>query len=215
MLTLPASTEYGKRIPKQKFYDKLPVNASMRRVFIDHIDTILWRNKLSTDTLNLPKGDIVTELEIFQVNLKQKDIDLSVFELIDREIPYHILFLLSFEDKFAARIGYKEASSGKTAFKVNAYYQTDWMSLEDLPLAIDGLSLDAVYENFVRQVAGETLGGKSAESLQATVNRDKARRKLERQIATLEKKVVNEKQFNRKVELNAEIKLLRKELREL
>ncbi len=34
-------------------------------------------------------------------------------------------------------------------------------------------------------------------------------------MAVLEKKIVNAKQFNRKVELNAEIKLLRKELREL
>lgn len=89
------------------------------------------------------------------------------------------------------------------------------MPLDDVPLAIDGLSLDAVCENFVRQVVCDTLDGNSAESLQDTVNRDKAKRKCERQIATLEKKVVNEKQFNRKVELNAEIKLLRKELREL
>ena len=215
MLTLPPSSEFGKRIPKQKFYDNLPVNAGMRRIFIDHIDTIVWRNKLSQDTLNLPKGDSVTEIEVLQVNLKQKEIDAAIFELIDREIPYHILFLLEYSGEYSARIGYKEASGGKSAFKVDAYYQTDWMPFEALPLSVDGLSLDAVYENFVRQVAGDALGGDKAERLQESVRRDNAKQKLERQIAKLESRMAKEKQFNRKVELNAEIKDLRNELKNL
>jgi hypothetical protein len=215
MLTLPAASAFGKRIPKQKFYDKLPVSAGMRRIFIDHIDTIVWRNKLSEDTLHLPKGDTVTEIEILQVNLKQKSIDPAIFELIDREIPYHLLFLLEYSGEFSARIGYKEANGGKSAFKVDAYYQTGWMPFEALPLEVDGLSLDAVYENFVRQVAGDALGGDKSERLQETVRRENARQKLERQIAKLESRMAKEKQFNRKVALNAEIKDLRNQLRNL
>lgn len=215
MLTLPPGSEFGKRIPKQKFYDNLPVNASMRRNFIDHIDTIIWRNKLSEDTLNLPKSDTVKEIEILQINLKQKGIDSAIFELIDREIPYHILFLLEYSGEYSARIGYKEASAGKSAFKVRVYYQTSWMPFEALPLAVDGLSLDAVYENFVRQVAGEALGGNKFERLQETVQRDNAKQKLSRKITKLERRMAKEKQFNRKVALNIEIKELRKQLKML
>jgi len=207
MLILPDSTVFGRRIPKQKFYEKLSVNAALRRVFIEQIESILWRNKLSPDTINIPKGEKVSELEILQINLRQQDIDTAVLELIDREIPYHILFLLEYGGNFQARIGYKESSGTKAAFKVSAQYQTDWMSLEDLPLFVDGLTLDAVYENFVRQVAGELLSG-GAESLADTVSRNREKQKLSRRIAVIEAKILKEKQFNRKVALNAELKEL-------
>ena len=33
MLGFPASTEFNKRIPKQKFYENLEVSPALRRVF--------------------------------------------------------------------------------------------------------------------------------------------------------------------------------------
>ncbi len=48
-------------------------------------------------------------------------------------------------------MGYKEAAgSGKTAFKVDRYYYTDWLAEEELPLHQEGLTIDAVYENLIR-----------------------------------------------------------------
>ena len=77
---------------------------------------------------------------------------------------------------------------------------------------MEGHSLDAVYENFVRQVAGESLAPAGAESLHESVERDLRRQQLQKQIAALENKIRKEKQLNRQVELNAELKKLRKEL---
>ncbi len=72
---------------------------------------------------------------------------------------------------------------------------------------MDGLTLDAVYENFVRQVAGELLSG-DTESLADMVSRNRKKQKLSRRIAAIEAKILKEKQFNRKVTLNAELKEL-------
>lgn len=217
MPIFPASTAYGRRIPKQKFYKNLSVTPALRRIFTEQIESIIWSHKLSPATVNVAKGELVEELEIFHILLRQRGLDNAVLELVDREIPYHILFLLEFDGDFQARIGYKESGVGRAAFKVDAYYQTDWMPQNALPFSLAGLNLDTIYENFVRQIAGSNLvsGADKGESLKDAIGRDKERQKLLKQIAALENKVRQEKQFNRQVVLNTELKVLKERLESL
>lgn len=216
MLNLPKSTEFNRRIPKQKFYENLSVTPAIKRVFVEQIKTIYWRNKIAASTMNLAAGGAVTELEVFELQLNQQSLDEAVLKLIDKEIPYHILFLLSFEGKVQAWIGYKEeAGSGTAAFKVNQYYHTEWLDLDKLELKLEGLSLDAVYEGYVRQIAGSALIPNNGESLKESVAREQQRRDLEKKIAALEAKIRKEKQLNRQMELNAELKKKKRELEAL
>ena len=215
MLGLPKSTEFNKRIPKQKFYENLWVTPAVRKAFAEQIKIIYWRNKLAATTLNLAPGEQVTEIEVLEIRLASPDLDEKVLRLIDSKIPYHILFLLEYHGKYQAWTAYKEAAgSGTNAFKVSNYYHTDWLPEDKLPLKIEGLSIDKVYENFVRQIAGDALRseeGKS-ESLKESVERDNRRQELEKQIAALQTKVHREKQLNKQVQLNTELKKRRKEL---
>ena len=185
MLNFPQSTEFNKRIPKQKFYENIAVTPAMKKAFVEQIKIIYWRNKIATTTLNLAAGGQVTEIEVFEVRLSAPELDESVLRQIDREIPYHILFLLEYEGKYRAVIGYKETAAGKTAFKVDRYYSTDWMDEDDLPVHLEGLTLDAIYENFVRQ------------------------------IAALEAKIRKEQQPRKKFELVQKVNVIKKQLAEL
>lgn len=213
MLGFPVSTEFNKRIPKQKFYDNLDVSPTLRRVFVDQIRLVYWRNKLAASTLNIAAGEVVSEVEVFEVRLNEPKLDEAVLKQIDKEIPYHILFILTCDGKAQAWIGYKEAAaSGSSAFKVYRYYHTDWMPEDELQLRIDGLNIDTVYESLVRQIAGDKLQADSGESLKESVERDEKKKQLEKQIATLESKMRKEKQLNRRMEMNAELKRLRKSL---
>lgn len=213
MLGFPVSTEFNKRIPKQKFYDNLDVSPTLRRVFVDQIRIVYWRNKLAASTLNIAAGEVVSEVEVFEVRLNAPKLDEAVLKQIDKEIPYHILFILTCDGKAQAWIGYKEAAaSGSNAFKVNRYYHTDWMPEDELQLRIDGLNMDTVYESIVRQIAGDKLQTDSGESLKESVQRDEQKKQLEKQIAALESKMRREKQLNRQMEMNAELKKLREEL---
>ena len=72
--------------------------------------------------------------------------------------------------------------------------------------------MDAVYESLVRQIAGDKLQTDSGESLKESVERDEKKKQLEKQIAALESKMKKEKQLNRRMEMNAELKMLKKEL---
>ena len=90
------------------------------------------------------------------------------------------------------------------------------MPESELPLKLEGLSVDAVYENFVRQIAGDVLSqGDVGESLKESVNRDEEIQALKKKIERLQAKVRKEKQLNVQMKLNAELKALKKELEEL
>jgi hypothetical protein len=216
MLALPKSTEFNKRIPKQKFYDNLNVSPALKRSFIDQIKVIYWVNKIAASTVNLAEGKDVTEIEVFEVKLNIPTLDEAVLKQIDREIPYHILFILEYENQFQAWIGYKEAAgSGTAAFKVNKYYHTEWMLEDELPIKLEGLNIQTVYENFVRQIAGEALQSSQTESLKESVERDEQAEGLRKQIDKLQTKIRQEKQLNRQMQMNAELKDLRKSLEAL
>ena len=215
MLGLPKTTEFNKRIPKQKFYENINVTPALRRIFVEQIKVVYWRNKIAPSTINLEAGNDVTEIEVFEVKLNRIPLDVSVLRQIDKKIPYHIIFLLEYEGKYQAWTAYKEkAGSGSNAFKVDTYYHTDWRLEDELGLKLDGLNMDAVYENYVRQIAGGALRVASGETerLKESVERSKQIQLLQKQIVTLQKKIRKEKQLNRQIELNAELKRLKKQL---
>lgn len=216
MLGLPKSTEFDRRIPKQKFYENLTVTPEIKRIFVEQIKTIYWRNKIAPTTLNLAEGKAVTEIEIFEIRLEEAKLDEAVLRQIDKEVPYHIVFLLEHGGKYQAWTAYKEAvSSGNNAFKVGTYYHTDWLTEEDMPIKIDGLDIDKVYENFVRQIAGDVLAAKQPECLKESVDRDMRRQELKKKMTLLEQKVKKEKQLNKQMRLNSELKRVKKELDQL
>ena len=217
MIGLPKTTEFNRRIPKKKFYENMDNSPALKKVFVEQVKNIYWRNKIAVSTTNLAEGKEVTEIEVFEVYLNSPVLDDGLLRQIDREIPYHILFLLEYQEKYQAWIGYKEAMlSGNKAFKVNSYYHTDWLSEEELPLKITGLSLDEVYENFVRQIAGNNLKVQTfGESLKNTIERNEKKQVVQKQIALLQSKIRKEKQLNKQMQMNHELKKLRKELESL
>lgn len=214
MIGLPKTTEFNKRIPKQKFYENMDISPVLKKIFVEQVKTIYWKNKIAASTTNLAAGTDVTELEVFEVRLNSPVLDDSLLRRIDKEIPYHILFLLEYQGKYQAWVGYKEAvASGNKAFKVNRYYHTEWLAEDELPLKLEGLNVDAVYENFVRQIAGDKIKTEAAgESLKESVARDEQKQALQKQIATLQAKIRKEKQLNKQMQMNNELKKLKKEL---
>lgn len=209
MIQLPETTYYGKRMPKEKFYSHLEVSATVKRSFIDDVDSFVWLNKLSASTLNVKAGDKVKEMALFEVCLKREEYDPTLFEFIDRNVPVYVVYLLRFEGNVQLLASYKEPSGNKSGtFRVVESFTSDWMPENDIDLFVDGLNLDSIYESFVRQIAGSKLKSASSENLVVDIEAEQRRAKIERQIAQLESKRRKEKQFNRQMELSAEIKKL-------
>jgi hypothetical protein len=111
---------------------------------------------------------------------------------------------------------YKEVSKTNSgAFKPGTYYHSEWMGADSLTLKLDGLDMDAVYESLIRQIAGDRLAPDETPDvldIKEAIDRDERRQKLKKEIAALTNKVQREKQFNRQVALNGELKRLCAEL---
>ncbi len=199
MLGLPRSTEVNRRVSKEKLYANAPLTPQVRSMIRDQIESVIWRNKLADSTIGIYAGEEATEIQIFEIRLRQRELDKRILPAIAKAIPYKILFIIAFGEEAQA---WMEAAG--------TFYHTPWVPLEGLTLKFQGLNLDAVYENLVRQIADGRLGTEG--NIAEAVERDKRRQKLERDIAALEKKMLREKQFSKQVELNGELKRLRKEL---
>ena len=202
MLGLPRSTQVNRRVAKEKLYQNAALTPQTRQMIKDQIESVFWRNKLADSTMAIGAGETAREIQIFEIQLRQRELDKRVLPAIAKAIPYKILFILVFGDEAQVWI---EVSG--------TFYNTDWQPLGGFTLKFEGLNLDAVYENLARQISGGRLGTDG--DIEEAVDRDKKRQKLERDIAALEKKLLREKQFNKQVELNGELKRLRKELEEL
>ena len=211
MLGLPSTTEYNKRIPKQKFYENLSVNPALKRVFVEQIQNVMWANKIAPTTMSVSEGKEVTEIEVFKITLSNDSLDESALRQMDKQIPYHIIFVLEYNEKYQVWIGYKEASSGDNAFKVNKYYHTDWLSEQDLQIRIDGLDMDSIYANLVRQIGG--IENSNDSSLGEQIADKEQREKLEKEIAKLEKLARTEKQPKKKFEYVQRVKKLKEEFK--
>ncbi len=199
MLGLPRSTEVNRRVAKEKLYQNATLTPQTREMIKDQIESVFWRNKLADSTMAISAGEAVAEIQIFEIQLRQRELDKRVLPAIAKAIPYKILFILVFGDE--AQLWIEAAGM---------FYNTDWQPLGGFALKFEGLNLDAVYENLARQISGGRLGTDG--DIEEAVDRDKQRQKLERDIVVLEKKLLREKQFNKQVELNGMLKRLRAEL---
>lgn len=217
MLGLSKATEFNRRIPKARFYENINITTSLKRLFVDEVKNIYWRNKIASTTTNLIDGEYVTEIEVFEVNLNNSQVDIDLFKFIDSVIPYHILYILEYNGKYQAWIGYKETTDiEKKISKVDRYYHTNWCEERALIVKLEGLNLDDVYENLVRQIAGDKLqSDNSIESLKQSVERDKEIETLQKQISILQNKIRKEKQLNKQIEMNTELKKLRSVLEKI
>ncbi len=211
MQPFPDSTVFGRVITKTKFYDKISVSPSVKRTFVEQVEGIVWKNKLSAKTLNVQAGERVIEIDVFEVALKSQHASDSLLRAIDNGVPHHILFLLQFDGLWQAAIGYKEIGKTAITLTVKEYYRTSWKPLDHIHLLISGMTMDEVFDNFVRQI-NTSLPEESTQSLRADLDNQAMRDKIQRKIDVLYKRMLSEKQPHRKFELFEQIRELQTQL---
>lgn len=191
-LKLPREAFVNKFIAKTKFYEKATLSSKLQKEFVDKIQKITWKYKLAESTVGITKTDTVTEIQIFEIELKEQVIPKKVLQVIDKTIPYQILYCFVFNESVAYGITLKENTS------VESYYFSNWN--KDMLFDFTGIDLEKVYQKLVKAFIRNEAKTKS--SFQEIVDGDKKIKTLENEIAALKNKISKEKQFNRKVEIN-------------
>lgn len=193
MLGLPESTEVRQFISKAAIYRKFELNNFQQTSFDEDIKKITIINEISSQTVKL-SGNDDNSFFVLEVQLKHKNYDKKNIERLSKLIEQNILLLLTYEDE--ARLA---------VFKT-ILHETEWKPLENIKLTLTGLSFDSLWENVIRTVGGIETQEESTLEEQITSNIEKA--KIQKQIDALKKKMKNEKQFNRQIEIKAEIRRL-------
>lgn len=222
MINLPSSTFVGKVVPKEKFYSKCAVNTATKNLFVKYVEQIVWQNKLTAQTMAAEKGLLVNEIDVFEVKMKSFDCPHKLFEFIDQNLHHHNVFVLTYDDKAKLFVNFKEKEKDESFLES---FETPWKLAAEPAFNLSGSNMDEIYESIVRSAApdyviasprslslpkGETEQPKP--SLKDYIIQSKQNQKIRAQIEKLEKKLANEKQFNRQVEIRAEIRKLEKEM---
>lgn len=197
---LPKQTQVNKSIPKNAFDSY--INSKQKKLFVDIIERIRWTNKLSVETINL-EGKEISEIQIFEVALRQKDNIEKLLEIIDKSIPYHIIFVLNFEDQVKISVAQKHLHpTNENNTVIDWTFKSDWLNkdLINYQLNLKG-TLDSVIKDFCIQLSGKKEDVDL--SLNELVKKESQIEKLEKKINKLKSQIKRTKQFNRKVELNA------------
>lgn len=199
MYGLPTSTEVKKQLPKKAIYAKFNMPTSQREHFDADIARLDIVGMVSSKTVPaLAEGEEVKEIYILAIQLKRKEYDTKNIILLTKLIPQKMVFALHYEEEVQFAIYHTKLIT------------SEWQTSEEASLPLLGLNLGAVWENIVANIGQIKIT--DGNTLTEQIKEEELRTKLKIQINSLTQKLNKEKQFNRQIEINSEIKLLKKKL---
>jgi len=213
----PPKAAFGKVVPKTRIHIHGRPSRRIRDRLTAEVAQIVWKHKLAPETINLPARPEVCEIQVFVVELKPGFDELSedVLRCIDKATPTPIVFEIARGDLLRVAAAYKRPSEADSSkWVISEYFTTDWIPADStrspLPVALD---LASLYHLILRELVDIPVY--EGESMQALVDRTGRIRQLRRQCSRLEGMLLSEKQFNRKIEINAQLRVLREQLSQM
>ena len=202
MYGLPQRTEINKPLHKTKVFEKFDLTASQRDSFDADISRMFITHVVAESTIpTIKAGKEIADFYIIEVSLKRREYAPKNIELLAKFIPRKILFVLHFEEKAQFAIHHTKLIC------------SEWQQRDTLNVPLAGLDLDAVWENIVATIGSITV--QEGNTLTEQIKSDEQKSKLQKQIQLLQQKLNKEKQYNRQIEINAEIKRLKKQLNDI
>lgn len=202
MLGLPKTAEISKALPKKAIFEHFNPSPSDRKLFDEQIKRLSIVAEISPHTVAVKAGASVAAVYVILVTLKVATCDPKNIALLSKLIDQRMLFVLQFGD--SARLA---------VYRAGKVLMSESKPLSEWELSLNGLDLDAVWDNIIAEIAGFNIT--SDKDLDSIIIENDRREKLLRKITVLEKKARTETQPRKKWDLVNEIKKLKKELEEL
>ena len=219
LIAYPKQAAFGRVLPKNKIYAYAAANTRLKDLFVKQVEQIVWAFKLAPETIHLPERPGVPEIQVFSIQLKTPELHRDVLRSIDGVIAFPIVFELAFDGSTQVIAAYKRPSlSGGEAdasrWVLSDYFATDWLPVGSertvMPLA---LHMGGLYEQLLYRLI--PLPARPQETLAALVARVEQAQAKQRELDKATARLEKEKQFNRKVEINATVRQLKSELESL
>lgn len=219
LIAYPKQAAFGRVLPKNKIYEHSGATTRLKDLFVEQVEQIVWQYKLAPETINLPARSGVPEIQIFSIQLKSTELHEDVLRCIDGAVQFPILFELNRGQGDQARTqvvaAYKRPSEADASrWVLSSYFTSDWMPAATaraaLPLALDMAHLyAALLQGLI------PLPARPQEQLADWVARVELAGTKRREVEKTQARLAKERQFNRKVEINATLRQLKSELEKL
>jgi len=235
-LAIPPEARVDQRVPKKLLLEQGAPTAADKRQIQDGIEEMTWVAALKPTNIAVPvfRDQVREYLEIavLTVALRPTAKPPRLIELIHRAIPYPLVLVTEHRDAVNLSLAHKRWSQGEAGKVViedvrQVLLNPDKPAAEEASflasLAVSRLparDLFALYEGLLERLAGleaARITGtfappESAERASALRDGLDMHARLRRDLAILRARADKEKQLNRRVELNLEIKRLEAEL---
>lgn len=236
VLAIPSGALVEQRVPKNLLVEQGAPTAADKRRIQDGVEEIQWVAALKPTNIGVPpfKDDVREYLEIAVLTVRLRDTakPSRLAELIHRAIPYPVVLLSSHAEATALSLAHKRWSQGETgkvvvedvrqiALDPDAPQEAEAAFLTGIAVSrLPSQNLFALYDGLLQRMAALEVAritgdfapsgalGQTASRWDSLENHSR----LQRDLAILRTKAHKEKQLNRRVELNLEIKRLEAEL---
>ncbi|MGR9210317.1 DUF4391 domain-containing protein [Rhizobium leguminosarum] len=231
----PRAAAFGRVIPKNKIYEHAGANTALKDLFVREVDQIVWSHKLAPETINLAATKSVAEIQVFRILQRESAVNQDVLRAIDRAIPFPLIFEMEHGGRIKLAAAYKRPSeSDSSRWVLGDYFESDWL-LENafraaLPVALDmGTLYELLLSPLIEGQSVRLMPG-MAEALQAPfiaaatmepvplearIAHAEAIKAKTREVERIKARLAREKQFNKRVAINAELRAAKQELERL
>jgi Domain of unknown function (DUF4391) len=232
-LNLPPGALVDHRVPKKLLLEHGAPTAADKRAIQNGVGELQWIAALKPNTIGVPAFSDATreylEIAVVAVAFRSGAKAPRLVELIHRAIPYPVLLMTSDEEGLVLSVAHKrhaQNEAGKVVIesviataplKLARLSASERAFVDSLALAkLKSRDLFTVYEGWAARIealkAAQITGTFVATNEAAAIERRRialdTHARLTREAVGLRNKAVREKQMNRKVELNLEIRRL-------
>lgn len=227
------------RIPKKLFYEEYDMSSSDKEIFTKEIDKINLEYMFSEDRINIAayRNDDVEceEIAVIRVFFNKESKYKRVCEIIQRAIPYSIILICECNERILFNVANKRINKNDaTKNTVDEMIYTEWIDLKkqnkNERIFLEGFDISKwsysnlykFYNSFVNKVEifNASKYSKNVDALN-NIDIDYVKKltdriyRLNQDITYLKEKIKKETQFNKKMDLNIQIKKLESQKNEL
>ena len=234
-MAVPATCHLGKRVYKKLFLEHTKLAVADKTALGDDVDTVTWQYTFKPTTIPIHAYEDemreYTEIALLEVKLKKTGRVHRLAEIIHRAIPYPLIVVFASDEGVSVSLAHKRFSQAeKDAIVAEEFISTGWFD----PTEPDGVHADflkslnistwphthffAFYKGVMARVVALECARHTGifqvdEGLRTEGRRELLARcrEIENRMTEFRAKIKKEKQFNRQVELNMEIKELEQE----
>lgn len=211
LFAYPKKASFGRMVSKEAIYRHSNLSGKVKDLFVRQVERITWQYKLAPETINLPSTPAVPEIQVFSIQLRQEECAPEILATIDQAVQFPLLFEVCYQNRVRGVAAWKrlaelpEAGTASGRWIISSHFSGPWLA-QDVPRTAlpHALNMEALYAALLKPVL--PLAARPGENLAEQIARIEAAKKLQLEIDRCEKKLRHEKQYNKKITINQELR---------